>query len=1019
MTMRPAISGLARGLTLTVSSTRRRACVMSVLIMVRILMLAARPAFAQAEPPSPPGSPALPAWFIVRTPSPPASAPPGHDGPWVVRAHYAHRGPVVGRQMVNDLAAWREPWEVHHDQGYLVVDVTRVEYDQLLEAGFRLEIDDELTAQLSRPRALLPGQTSGIPGFPCYRTVEETFITAEAIVTDHPNLAAWIDVGDSWERTQDPGSGHDMMVLRLTNVATPSPKPRLFVMTSVHGREYTPAELGTRFAEYLVDNYDLDADVTWLLDYHEIHLLLQANPDGRRKAETGLSWRKSTNTSYCSTSPDRRGADLNRNFEFEWNCCGGSSPNECDLTYRGPSAASEPETKAIQQYLRAQFPGQREAPLSSSAPVTATGVFVDIHSYGELVLWPWGFDEPVPNRSGLQTLGRKLAYFNGYTPEQASELYLTDGSTIDFAYGELGLATYTFEVGNTFFQDCATFERAVLPENLLALIYAAKVSRTPYLTPAGPESLDVAVSTPTVGRGERVTLTATIDDTRYSNANGTEPSQAISAAEYYIDAAPWVTSTTPLSNPLAAADHAFDETIEPVEATIDTAGLSAGRHVIFVRGQDGDANWGPFSAVFLHILDPTVSPIIEGYVREAGTDAPLAATLTAGLFGTTANPATGYYSVTVVSGTVDLIAGASGHATSTVTGIETQNHRAARRDFHLFPICEAFSDTVETGNLGWTAAGDWTITAEDSHSGAHSWTDSPGGTYGNRWNHILVSPILDLSAYQGTTLSFWHVYDLENNWDQGLVEYSADGGTIWKRGTAYTGKDQTSWTQEALWLPALDGRPSARIRFSLYSDEAVAEDGWHIDDIALRGGGLACETTYVSPTAEFTSTSPAVAGHPVTFTNLTTGSLPLSYWWDFGDGRDTSTRRDPTYLYASTGRFTVTLVVTNGLTGDSDSVSHPVAVDEAIAGLTADSSSPTPLGTPTMLTATVTAGTGIAYTWGFGDGETDSGAAVSHTYRAAGAHTATVIATNSLGARSAATVVFAGSPVFIPLVLRS
>ncbi len=70
--------------------------------------------------------------------------------------------------------------------------------------------------------------------------------------------------------------------------------------------------------------------------------------------------------------------------------------------------------------MRAIFPDQRADPISSAAPVTATGVFMDIHSYSDLVLWPWGFtSSAAPNGTALQTMGRKLAYFNGYTPEQS------------------------------------------------------------------------------------------------------------------------------------------------------------------------------------------------------------------------------------------------------------------------------------------------------------------------------------------------------------------------------------------------------------------------------------------------------------------------------------------------------------------------------------------------------------------------------------------------------------------------
>ena len=181
--------------------------------------------------------------------------------------------------------------------------------------------------------------------------------------------------------------------------------------------------------------------------------------------------------------------DLNRNFSYAWGCCGGSSGSTCDEVYRGPSAASEPETQAIQNYVRQRFPDQRGAGSDSPAPADASGIFLDLHSYGGLVLWPWGFtNQPPPNASALQTLGRKLGYFNGYTPEQSYLLYTTDGTTDDFAYGELGLAAYTIEMGNTFFQDCATFESSIVPRNLPALLYAAKAARNPYLSPAGPEA---------------------------------------------------------------------------------------------------------------------------------------------------------------------------------------------------------------------------------------------------------------------------------------------------------------------------------------------------------------------------------------------------------------------------------------------------------------------------------------------------------------------------------------------------
>lgn len=519
------------------------------------------------------------------------------DGPWVVRAYY------TDLQQVWDLAAWLEPWEVHRDRGYVVVGVTEREVERLTAAGFIVEVDPVLTWELQRLPLAQPDQKEGIPGYPCYRTVEETIAAAQSLAVSHPHLATWTDIGDSWEKTQSGGDpGYDLGVLRLTNAEVPGPKPTLFVMAAIHAREYATAELVTRFAEHLLDQYDVDPDVTWLLDYHEIHLLLQANPDGRKKAEARILWRKNTDSDDGCSNPDRWGTDLNRNFDFQWGCCGGSSGGPCDETYRGPGAASEPETQAVQDYIRARFPDQRDDDLGASAPDDATGIFLDIHSYGDLVLWPWGFtSSPAPNATALQTLGRKLAYFNGYLPEQSVALYPTDGTTQDWAYGELGLAAYIMEVGTWFFQDCDTFERTILPDNLSALIYAAKAARTPYQTPAGPDVVNLSISPTEVMPGGSALLTAEVDDTRYNSQNGSEPVQEIAAAEYYLDVPPWVTNPPAIAQPMAASDGVFDEPVEPVQAAVDTSSLGAGRHIVWVRGRDAAGHWGAFSAAFLSV----------------------------------------------------------------------------------------------------------------------------------------------------------------------------------------------------------------------------------------------------------------------------------------------------------------------------------------------------------------------------------------------------------------------------------
>lgn len=66
-------------------------------------------------------------------------------------------------------------------------------------------------------------------------------------------------------------------------------------------------------------------------------------------------------------------------------------------------------------------------------------------------------------------------------PSRSKQLafYPTDGTTDDFAYGELGLAAYTFELGTSFFQSCSYFENNLVTWNIPALVYAAKAAQAP------------------------------------------------------------------------------------------------------------------------------------------------------------------------------------------------------------------------------------------------------------------------------------------------------------------------------------------------------------------------------------------------------------------------------------------------------------------------------------------------------------------------------------------------------------
>ncbi|GHA07861.1 hypothetical protein GCM10008090_17110 [Arenicella chitinivorans] len=550
--------------------------------------------------------------------------------------------------------------ETNSEGGFLVLQLDPDDIEQLEHFGFKVQhassyikrraLELESSQQRMRNlqsfrsdppdagRATTDVSIQAIPGYPCYETVEDTFTAAQNLVSTYPQLAEWIDVGNSWEKTVGLG-GYDIWVLKLTNQTTVGDKPILFANSAIHAREYTTAPLNLDFARWLLEGYGNDADATWILNHHEVHLMLQTNPDGRKFAESGLSWRKNTNQNFCSPTSNNRGVDLNRNFTFSWNSTNGngSSGNQCSLTYRGPQAGSEPEIQAIEGYIRSLWPDRRGPNRNDAAPSDTSGIHIDIHSYSELVLWPWGdVNQAAPNGSALRTLGRKFAFFNGYTPQQSIGLYPTDGTSDSVSYGELGVAAYTFELGTSFFQACNTYENTILPDNLPALIYAAKVVRTPYLTPSGPDSINLGLSNNAANggvlAGTPVVLTATATDTRFNNSNGSESTQAINAAEYYIDLAPWEAGASAIT--LSASDGNFNQTTESISGTINTSGLSNGQHIVYVRSRDSAGNWGAVSAIFLNITDtpPPSCSYEDNFTASTGWSNSPSATCSTGTF---------------------------------------------------------------------------------------------------------------------------------------------------------------------------------------------------------------------------------------------------------------------------------------------------------------------------------------------------------------------------------------------------
>ena len=143
------------------------------------------------------------------------------------------------------------------------------------------------------------------------------------------------------------------------------------------------------------------------------------------------------NDGDAKTSEDTPGGvDANRNYDSHWDAGNG---NPSTPIYRGPAPFSEPETRAVRDFIATH-------PNISLASTH--------HSGADVLLYPWGWSAAVelPDGAWFESMSRKgsqLTERNGFngTPHTwtASGFYPGAGSTMDWLYSQ-GILAWTPEV---------------------------------------------------------------------------------------------------------------------------------------------------------------------------------------------------------------------------------------------------------------------------------------------------------------------------------------------------------------------------------------------------------------------------------------------------------------------------------------------------------------------------------------------------------------------------------------------
>lgn len=261
-----------------------------------------------------------------------------------------------------------------------------------------------------------------------YHTYEELLTELRGITGQYSQIASLHDIGDTWEKTQG-AANRDLWAVHLSGKGNAAQKPGIVFLGNHHARELVTVEIPLMLIKHLTENYGRDAEITQLLDTRDVWIVPMVNPDGHIRAEAGENWRKNTHR-YSNTRSI--GTDLNRNYGYKWGGEGASTSPSSD-TYRGESAFSEPETQAVRDFI---------------ASHKNFKIMMSYHSFSNLILYPWGYTKERNPNQKLVEIGQKLGQMTGYRPQQAADLYVASGITDDYTFGELGLYSYTTEIGS-------------------------------------------------------------------------------------------------------------------------------------------------------------------------------------------------------------------------------------------------------------------------------------------------------------------------------------------------------------------------------------------------------------------------------------------------------------------------------------------------------------------------------------------------------------------------------------------
>ncbi len=291
-----------------------------------------------------------------------------------------------------------------------------------------------------------------------YFTYAEVVRKLDSMRLLYPNLiTAKQNIGTSVE-------GRTIWAVKISDnpdINESATEPAVYFDALHHAREPQSMASLMYFMYWLLENYQTGSEAAYLLNNREIFFVPVVNPDGYVYNQTtnpngGGFWRKNRRNSGGGDF----GVDLNRNYPYGWGMNSGSSSDPGSETYRGPSAASEPETQAIINFLQQIHPK----------------IAFSMHSVAGRYLNPYGYNDSTVKYEVYSEYSSDFASTNNYLYGTVKEMldYYSSGTTRDYLHSQ-GTYCWTPEVGGSDFWPLIPEIIPVASENLFALKYLSWV----------------------------------------------------------------------------------------------------------------------------------------------------------------------------------------------------------------------------------------------------------------------------------------------------------------------------------------------------------------------------------------------------------------------------------------------------------------------------------------------------------------------------------------------------------------